>query len=127
MMITNAQQNFQAAVVYSEGKPMGPAYIDDALLDALGDRWPFIEPDFPGQTFEAWLFVRLRDYNKFGYPRHLNVYLSPPTLWDLVDDLPPANFSDYVARKAEELRATGGTLVQRVRDLTPLAALTLLV
>jgi hypothetical protein len=106
---------------------MEPMYIDDALLDALGDRWPFIEPDFPGQTFEAWLLVRLHDYNRFGYPRRVDVRLDPPTLWDLVDGMPPADFSDYVSRKTKDLRAIGGTFVQCVRDLTPLATLMLLI
>jgi hypothetical protein len=106
---------------------MEPVHIDDTLLDALGDRWPFIESDFPGQTFEAWLLVRLRDYNRFGYPRRVNPRLDPPTLWDLVNSVPPADFSDYVARKTKDLRAIGGTFVQCIRDLTPLATLMLLI
>jgi hypothetical protein len=106
---------------------MEPVHIDDTLLDALGDRWPFIESDFPGQTFEAWLLVRLRDYNRFGYPRRVTPRLDPPTLWDLVNSVPPADFSDYVTRKTRDLRAVGGTFVQRVRDLTPLATLMLLI
>lgn len=102
---------------------MATIRIDDNLLDALADRWAFIEPDFPGQTFEAWLSARMRDYNEFGYLRRgCN---GDATLWDLIGDLPPAGFDDYVTRQANEMRAIGGTFAQAVRDLRPLARLAL--
>jgi hypothetical protein len=97
--------------------------IDDDLLDALGDRFLNIGQDFPGQTFEAWLAARMRDYNRFGYPRGDGDDLLFDSLWDIVHAFPPASFEDHVLHKAEELRRQGGTFVKAARDLTSLATL----
>ena len=91
--------------------------IDDVLLNALADRWPFIPRDFCGQTFEAWLCTRMLEYNEFGYARHGNAR----SLWEVVAQYPAATFDDVVASKANELREMGGTFVKATRDLTPLA------
>lgn len=99
------------------------AIIDDPLLDALADRWPFVERDWSGQTFEAWLLGKLRDYNRFGYARHPDI--EPSSLWAYVRDLPQGDYEDYVRAKARELREAGGSFIKRVPDLRPLVRLML--
>jgi len=100
--------------------------INDALLNALADRWPNIEPQWPGQTFEVWLEGKMRYYNEFGYPKPLDelpIWFDdlPASLWDIVRDVEPADTDAYLYAKGEEIRQIGGTMVQRVRDLRPLA------
>lgn len=93
--------------------------IDDALLEALADRWPFIPRDFRGQTFEGWLSTRMLEFNEFGYAHYGESGVR--SLWDVVAQYPPATFEDMVTSKANELREMGGTFIQAARDLKPLA------
>lgn len=101
--------------------------INDELLNALADRWPNIPNDYPGQTFESWLATRMHYYNEYGYSKVLTKWDDLPiNLWDLITEIPPAHSTeDYFDKKAQELREIGGTFIQRIEDLRPLARVVL--